>query len=79
MSWNQFTGIIPETLSNISGLELLDLGFNYLTGQAPNSLGVLKDLQYNNLGRGMSGDLKFLNLLTNISSLSLVSLYFRRK
>ena len=32
---NQFTGIIPETLSNISGLELLDLGTNYLAGQVP--------------------------------------------
>ena len=80
ISWNQFTGIIPETISNISGLEILDLGLNYLTGQVPNSLGVLKDfqwlnLQYNNLGRGMSGDLNFLNSLTNISSLRLLSLY----
>ena len=75
---NQFTGIIPETLSNISGLELLDLGLNYLTGQVPDNLGVLKDLQWlnlqnNNLGRGTSGDLKFLNSLTNISSLRLLN------
>ena len=71
---NQFTGIIPETLSNISGLELLDLGPNYLTGQVPDNLGVLKDLQWlnlqnNNLGRGMFGDLNFLNSLINISGL----------
>ena len=74
---NQLTVIIPETLSNISGLELLDLGPNYLTGQVPDNLGVLKDLQWlnlqnNNLGRGTSGDLKFLNSLTNISSLRLL-------
>ncbi|XP_059593071.1 probable LRR receptor-like serine/threonine-protein kinase At3g47570 [Vitis vinifera] len=54
---NQFTGIIPDTLSNISGLELLDLGNNYLTGQVPDSLGVLKDLywlslEFDKLGRG---------------------------
>ena len=76
---NQFTGIIPETLSNTSGLEILELGGNYLTGEVPNSLGVLKDLQWlslqqNNLGRGMSGDLNFLNFLTNISSLRHLSL-----
>ncbi|CBI25221.3 unnamed protein product, partial [Vitis vinifera] len=41
---NQFTGIIPDTLSNISGLELLDLSGNFLTGQVPDSLGMLKDL-----------------------------------
>ena len=75
---NQFTVIIPETLSNISGLELLDIGPNYLTGQVPDNLGVLKDLQWlnlenNNLGRGTSGDLKFLNSLTNISSLRLLN------
>ncbi|CBI17206.3 unnamed protein product, partial [Vitis vinifera] len=38
---NQFTGVIPDTLSNISGLEHLDLGNNYLTGQVPDSLGKL--------------------------------------
>ena len=75
---NQFTVIIPETLSNISGLELLDLGPNYLTGQVPDNLGVLKDLQWlnlqnNNIGRGTSGDLKFLNSLTNISGLRLLN------
>ncbi|KAL6343151.1 hypothetical protein AAG906_020940 [Vitis piasezkii] len=46
IAMNQFTGIIPDTLSNISGLELLDLGENYLTGKIPDSLGVLKDLYW---------------------------------
>ena len=77
---NQFTGVIPDTLSNISGLELLDLGNNYLTGQVPDSLGVLKDmywlnLEYNNLGRGMSGYLNFLYFLPNVSSLRLINLH----
>eukprot|EP00261_Vitis_vinifera_P019766 XP_010650361.1 PREDICTED: LRR receptor-like serine/threonine-protein kinase EFR [Vitis vinifera] len=75
---NQFTGIIPDTLSNISGLELLDLGDNHLTGKVPDSLGVLKDLywltlDFNSSGRGMSGDLNFLNSLTNISGLRLIN------
>ena len=56
----------------------MDLGPNYLTGQVPNSLGVLKDLQWlglqnNNLGRGMLGDLNFLNSLTNISNLKILN------
>ena len=75
---NQFTGIIPDTLSNISGLELLDLGDNHLTGKVPDSLGVLNDLywltlDFNSSGRGMSGDLNFLNSLTNISGLRLIN------
>ncbi|KAL6342314.1 hypothetical protein AAG906_007528 [Vitis piasezkii] len=78
IAMNQFTGIIPDTLSNISGLELLDLGDNHLTGKVPDSLGVLKDLywltlDFNSLGRGMSGDLNFLNSLTNISGLRLIN------
>ena len=78
IAMNQFTGIIPDTLSNISGLELLDLGENYLTGKIPDSLGVLKDLywltlDFNSLGRGMSGDLNFLNSLTNIRGLRLIN------
>ncbi|KAL6342319.1 hypothetical protein AAG906_007533 [Vitis piasezkii] len=72
---NQFTGIIPDKLSKISGvLELLDLGNNYLTGQVPDSLGVLKDLywlslEFDKLGRGTSGDLNLLYSLPNVSSL----------
>ncbi|KAL6342284.1 hypothetical protein AAG906_007498 [Vitis piasezkii] len=45
IAMNQITGIIPDTLSNISGLELLDLGENYPTRKIPDSLGVLKDLR----------------------------------
>ena len=76
---NQFTGIIPDTLSNISGLELLDLGNNYLTGQVPDSLGVLKDLywlslEFDKLGRGTSGDLNLLYSLPNVSSLRIINL-----
>ena len=76
---NHFTGIIPDTLFNISGLEHSDVGENYLTGQVPDSLGVLKDLnwlslEFNNLGRGMSGDLNFLCSLANVSSLRSINL-----
>ena len=77
---NQFIGIIPDILSNISGLELLDVGENYLTGQVPGGLGVFKDLYWlclesNKLGRGMSGDLNFLDSFTNTSSLRFIGLY----
>ena len=32
---NQFRGIIPDTLSNISGLELLDLDENHFKRSSP--------------------------------------------
>ena len=77
---NQFRGIIPNTLSNISGLDLLDLGENHLRGQVPDSLGMFKNLYWlrldsKELGSGMLGDLNFLNSFNNISSLRVIGLY----
>ena len=77
---NQFRGIIPDSLSNISGLDLLDLGENHLRGQVPDSLGMLKNLYWlrlhsNELGSEMPGDLNFLNSFNNISSLRVIGLY----
>ena len=77
---NQFRGIIRDTLSSISGLDLLDLGENDLRGQVPDSLGMLKNLYWlrldsNELGSGMLGDLNFLNSFNNISSLRVIGLY----
>nr|CAD1843712.1 unnamed protein product [Ananas comosus var. bracteatus] len=54
LSWNRFSGIIPEELSGMSGLETLDLSHNILSGSIPSSLTKLNFLSsfsvaYNNL------------------------------
>ncbi|WJZ87830.1 hypothetical protein VitviT2T_007181 [Vitis vinifera] len=68
------------TTSYEDSIVLFNSSDNYLTGQVPDSLGVLKDLywlnlEFNNLGRGMSGDLNFPYSLPNVSSLRLINLH----
>ncbi|KAH1063600.1 hypothetical protein J1N35_028587, partial [Gossypium stocksii] len=46
---NNFTGIIPETLVNMSNLEILNLGFNQLSGQVPSSIFNISSLKIINL------------------------------
>ncbi|KAJ9683792.1 hypothetical protein PVL29_016338 [Vitis rotundifolia] len=83
-------GGIPHDLSRLKCLKYLYLDVNNLSGMIPPSLynwssaiefflGVLKDLnwlslEFNNLGRGMSGDLNFLCSLANGSSLRSINL-----
>ncbi|XP_077229904.1 receptor kinase-like protein Xa21 [Tasmannia lanceolata] len=72
---NQFTGPIPVSLANASGLTLIDFGNNNFSGSLPMNLGSLQDLnilsfESNQLGsKGKSNDLIFLTSLTNCSSL----------
>ncbi|KAK1264749.1 Brassinosteroid LRR receptor kinase [Acorus gramineus] len=42
---NLFTGAVPASLANCSGLVSLDLSFNYLTGPIPPSIGSLSRLR----------------------------------
>ncbi|XP_047337174.1 brassinosteroid LRR receptor kinase-like [Impatiens glandulifera] len=76
---NQFTGPIPETISNCSELETLDLSFNYLTGIIPSSLGSLSKLKnlilwLNQLHGEIPEELKYIqpleNLILNFNQLS---------
>ncbi|XP_058110144.1 putative receptor-like protein kinase At3g47110 isoform X1 [Magnolia sinica] len=74
---NQFTGPIPVSLSNASGLSLIDLGNNSFSGSVPLNFGSLKGLTSlnlwgNELGIGKARDLSFLDSLTNCSSLEVV-------
>ncbi|KAG5527462.1 hypothetical protein RHGRI_028378 [Rhododendron griersonianum] len=51
LSSNQFEGLIPETLSRLNGLEVLDLSHNRFTGKIPHSfinIGSLKKLVLSN-------------------------------
>ncbi|XP_058111763.1 putative receptor-like protein kinase At3g47110 [Magnolia sinica] len=71
---NQFTGSIPVSLSNASGLVFIELGDNRISGSVPMNFGSLKGLNKlylggNQLGLGNARDLNFLDSLTNCSSL----------
>ncbi|KAF8022007.1 hypothetical protein BT93_G2211 [Corymbia citriodora subsp. variegata] len=72
---NQFVGSIPPWIANnATNLQLLQLGSNKLSGEVPSfeSLRALRKLNIvmNYLGRGGSGDLNFLCLLTNSTTLT---------
>lgn len=54
LSWNKFSGGIPDELSSLENLEELNLTHNYLSGSIPTSLTKLSflskfDVSYNNL------------------------------
>ncbi|KAG5253333.1 LRR receptor serine/threonine-protein kinase [Salix suchowensis] len=76
---NYFTGPIPVSLSNASGLQILDFAINGLTGGIPKNLGSLKSLvrlnfDQNNLGNGEVDGLSFLSVLANCTSLEVLGL-----
>ncbi|XVF83989.1 hypothetical protein PTKIN_Ptkin16aG0539000 [Pterospermum kingtungense] len=80
---NQFTGMIPISVSNISSLQRFDIGSNDFFGSVPNNLGNLKNLQglilgFNDLGSGKAGDLDFISSLTNCTQLQSLYLQLNR-
>uniref|UniRef100_A0A7N0TAK3 non-specific serine/threonine protein kinase n=1 Tax=Kalanchoe fedtschenkoi TaxID=63787 RepID=A0A7N0TAK3_KALFE len=73
-SYNNFTGEIPSSLSNISGLTSFQIYANDLAGRVPDNLGKLEHLSFlqlgrNHLGSRESNDLSFLDSLTNCTKL----------
>ena len=71
---NNFTGPIPTTFANVSGLQVLDLPKNSFTGMLPDELGRLESLERlnfedNRLGSGGADDLNFISSLANCTSL----------
>ncbi|CAI0415496.1 unnamed protein product [Linum tenue] len=78
VAYNNFTGRIPESISNATNLQVLELGYNNFHGGVP-SLAKLNRIQLlglisNNLGSGGEGDdLFFLHTLTNSTMLQVVN------
>ncbi|XP_028075227.1 putative receptor-like protein kinase At3g47110 isoform X2 [Camellia sinensis] len=70
---NLFTGTIPTSLSNASGLERMSFSNNDFSGTMPRDLGKLLGLQWIsvNLNR-LQDDLTFISFLTNCTSLQLI-------
>ncbi|KAL4347190.1 hypothetical protein GQ457_17G027230 [Hibiscus cannabinus] len=69
---NKFSGPIPTSLINASGLVQLDMGSNALSGPIPKKLGSLQNLQTLNFATNFlesSNDLNFLTSLTNCTHL----------
>ncbi|CAM8946241.1 unnamed protein product [Rhodiola kirilowii] len=78
---NSFTGGIPSSLSNISGLAYCDLSMNRFTGRVPDDLGKLKNLwklllTNNSLESEMPNNLSFIDSLTNCTKLETLDLGF---
>uniref|UniRef100_A0A7N0VLK6 non-specific serine/threonine protein kinase n=1 Tax=Kalanchoe fedtschenkoi TaxID=63787 RepID=A0A7N0VLK6_KALFE len=78
---NNFTGIIPPTLSNISALQKFDVSENNLYGNVPRDLGRLEyldlfNVEGNNLGGENEGDLDFMTNLTSLRILSITENHF---
>ncbi|MBA0692472.1 hypothetical protein Goari_010030, partial [Gossypium aridum] len=80
---NQFSGRIPASVTNISGLKDFDIYSNAFSGLVPENMGKLQNLvffyiDYNHLGIGKGGDLDFLPSLTNCSRLNDLDIHHNR-
>ncbi|KAK2968880.1 hypothetical protein RJ640_023930 [Escallonia rubra] len=78
---NQFTGILPDSISNASKLTRLDLSINNFSGTIPNSLGNLGNLEglklfsNNFISEPSHPELSFITSLTNCTKLTLLQFY----
>ncbi|KAK2973297.1 hypothetical protein RJ640_029747 [Escallonia rubra] len=71
---NKFSSSFPPSVTNASGLLLLDVSWNDFAGTVPTNLGNLRDLENLNLGGNKFGsckpnDLSFIASLTNCTNL----------
>ncbi|KAK2632676.1 hypothetical protein EUGRSUZ_L01244 [Eucalyptus grandis] len=80
---NQFTGPIPDSLSNASNLATIDIPLNNFSGRVPASFGRLQNLKWLNLlqnflGSGTTDGLSFLADLANCSNLEMLDLQYNQ-
>ncbi|CAM8924218.1 unnamed protein product [Rhodiola kirilowii] len=74
IEYNSFTGTIPSSLSNMSGLTVCQMSSNRFRGRVPDNLGKLQNLWLlqlanNSLGSEMPNDLRFVDSLSNCTGL----------
>ncbi|XP_010277679.1 PREDICTED: LRR receptor-like serine/threonine-protein kinase EFR [Nelumbo nucifera] len=79
VAYTLFTGQIPASLTNISGLEIFTVTGNSFVGPIPQNFGALQNLWLfaianNRFGTGKADDLSFLSSLTNCSSLEVLDI-----
>ncbi|RDX73329.1 putative LRR receptor-like serine/threonine-protein kinase, partial [Mucuna pruriens] len=77
VGWNNFYGIFPSSIPNITGLQALDISLNGFSGSIPPTLGSLNKLTrfsiaYNSFGSGRAQDLDFLSSLSNCTQLRIL-------
>ncbi|KAJ4725606.1 putative Leucine-rich repeat protein kinase family protein [Melia azedarach] len=82
-SRDNFTGSLPDSLSNATNLVMFDAALNHLGGKVSIDFSGNKNLHFlnvgaNNLGNGTADDLEFVNSLVNCSKLQLLGLYRNR-
>uniref|UniRef100_A0A0E0R4S5 Receptor kinase-like protein Xa21 n=1 Tax=Oryza rufipogon TaxID=4529 RepID=A0A0E0R4S5_ORYRU len=80
---NFFYGHIPNSLTNASKLNLIDISINSFTGVVPRSIGKLTKLSWLNLELNKfhahsQKDLEFMNSLANCTELQMFSIYGNR-
>ncbi|MFS7950751.1 putative leucine-rich repeat domain superfamily [Helianthus anomalus] len=75
LSYNRFTGLVPNTFSNLTNVLTLDIGHNNLSGRIPEFLGNLSSLRILLLGANkFNGSIpEELCKLTNVSLIDLSS------
>ncbi|XP_039169171.1 putative receptor-like protein kinase At3g47110 [Eucalyptus grandis] len=83
LGFNQFTGPIPDSLSNVTNLAAIDTPFNNFIGHVPASFGGLQNLSWlglgsNFLGSGATNGLSFLADLANCSNLEMLDLEYNQ-
>ncbi|XP_074279763.1 uncharacterized protein LOC141605038 [Silene latifolia] len=72
---NNFTGIIPITIQNLTILEFIAFGYNNFVGNVPSYFGNFHNLNYLSLGGNfIEGDINFIDTLVNCSHLSVLHL-----
>lgn len=76
---NQFSGVLPPSLSNMSVLKFFDVSRNEFSGVIPSALGTLQHLQWfglteNKFEANNEQEWQFLTSLTNCSWLQLMSI-----
>ncbi|XP_074279745.1 uncharacterized protein LOC141605014 isoform X3 [Silene latifolia] len=75
LAGNNFTGLIPITIQNLTALEFIGLRQNNFIGNLPYNFGNFHKLNYLTLGGNfLEGDINFIDTLVNCSQLRILNL-----